>query len=137
MLKISLKLKFLMSLSKAEAMISRKLNGQGLGFGDLTVLHAISQAPNGKIRRIDLAEQVGLTASGVTRLLIPLEKIGVISREANERDARISYAMLTKSGQQLLSDTLAVIEEKCDDFIPDSSAKQMQAAMELFETIAR
>jgi len=81
-MKISNQLKFLMQLSKTEAVVSRKLSAQGLGFGDLAVLYAISAAPEGKIRRVDLAQAVGLTASGVTRLLVPLEKIGVIKREA-------------------------------------------------------
>ena len=78
--KIGNKLKFLMVLSKTEAKISRKLSGQGLGFGDLAVLYAISQAPEGKIRRRGFGRTGGLTASGVTRILIPLEKIGSHSK---------------------------------------------------------
>src|SRR5437762_645931 len=111
MTNISDKLKFLMLLCKTEAIISRRFNGQGLGFMDMTVLYAINQAPGGKIRRSDLAEQVGLTASGVTRLLVPLEKIGMIKRESNDRDARISYALLSTSGKEIFEDSLKWIEE--------------------------
>lgn len=135
-MKISNKLKFLMQLSKTEAIVSRKFGGQGLGFVDLAVLYAISQAPDGKIRRIDLADEVGLTASGVTRLLIPLEKIGVVKREANEHDARISYVTMTKSGQQLFQDSLKWIEEKISDIIPDTEDKKLQQATELLDLIS-
>ncbi|HEX3099734.1 MAG TPA: MarR family transcriptional regulator [Patescibacteria group bacterium] len=135
MKKLSEKLEFLMLMSKTEAIISRKFSGQGLGFVDLAVLHAISGASDGKIRRIDLAEQVGLTASGVTRLLIPLEKIGVVKREVNERDARISYVAMTKSGQQLFEDSLKWIEEKVDDLIPDGNSKKIDQASELLLSI--
>jgi len=122
-------------MAKADAIISRKIGGQGLGFGDLAVLYAISQAPEGKIRRIDLADQVGLTASGVTRLLIPLEKIGVIKREAHERDARVSYTSLTKAGKELFTDTLKTVERKCDDLISSDYEKNLQAATKVLDSI--
>jgi DNA-binding MarR family transcriptional regulator len=137
MTKISNKLKFLMLLSKTESVVSRKLFGGGLGFGDLAVLYAINQAPDGRIRRTDLAEQVGLTASGVTRLLVPLEKTGVIHREAHERDARVSYAVMTKAGRELFVDSLKWIEMKCDELLPDEQAKKIEPASDLLETLAR
>jgi DNA-binding MarR family transcriptional regulator len=137
MQKISDKLKFLMLLSRAEAVISRRFNGQGLGFVDMAVLYAISQSPDGKIRRSDLAEEVGLTASGVTRLLIPLEKLGIVKRESNDRDARISYALMTDAGRQLFEDSLKWLEEKVDDLIPDGSAKKLDQATDLLSGMIR
>jgi DNA-binding MarR family transcriptional regulator len=136
-MKISDKLKFLLALSKTEGLVSRKLHGHGLGFGDLAVLYAISQAPEGKIRRIDLAEAVGLTASGVTRLLIPLEKIGVIRREIHERDARVSYAIMTRPGKQLFEDSIKWAELKADDLIPQEQEKKIEPASALLESIAK
>lgn len=135
MTQVSDKLKFLMLLSRTGAAVSRKLHGQGLGFGDLAVLYAISQAPEGKIKRVDLAEQVGLTASGVTRMLIPLEKIGVIKREAHDRDARVSFAIMTRPGKQLFEDSLKWAELKAADLIPETQAKKIPQASELLENI--
>lgn len=123
--KISHKLEFLFQLDKANSIISRRFNGQGLGFSDLAVLFAISNAQDGKIRRVDLAGELGLTASGVTRLLLPLEKIGVIKREINERDARVSYAMLTSSGKRMLSESLVRAEELCDDLLTPEKSKHV------------
>lgn len=137
MTKLSEKMKFLMLLSKADAIVSRRFGGQGLSFVDMAVLHAISQSKDGMIRRTDLAEEVGLTASGVTRLLIPLEKIGVIKREVNEHDARTSFVKLTKSGEEIFKDSLKWIEEKIDDFIPDSESKKLEQASSLLETIVK
>lgn len=135
MFKIGNKLKFLMLLAKTEAIIARKFSGQGLGFADLSVLYAISQAPDGKIRRIDLAESVGLTASGVTRLLLPLEKTGFIKREAHLRDGRVSYVALTKSGKEIFTDALRWAEEKCDDIIPDAQTKKLEQATEFISSL--
>lgn len=137
MKKISNKLKFLMQLSKTGAIIGRKFQGQGLGFVDLAVLYAITQSPEQKIRRTDLADQVGLTASGVTRLLVLLEKIGVVKREDSTHDGRTSYVKLTKSGQTLLEDSLKWIELRCDDFIPDSESKRLDQASTLLDSIFR
>lgn len=137
MKKISQELQFLMTIAKVDAIISRKLNGGGLGFGDLAVLYAISQAPEGKIRRTDLADQVGLTASGVTRLLVPLEKIGVIKRESHERDARVSYTTMTKSGKELFEDSMKWIEEKCADLLPRSQTSNLSQATNLLEQLVK
>lgn len=133
---ISKKLKFFMLLGKTNAFLARRFSSQGLGFGDVAVMYAISQAPNGKIRRVDLAEQLGLTASGVTRMLLPLEKIGVIRREVNERDARVSYAALTAAGKTLLENSLASAEVVCDDLIPDEKAKKLEELSEILTGIA-
>ena len=132
---ISKKLKLMFQIAKTDAMLSRKFSSQGLGFGDLAVLYAISTANGGKIRRIDLAEKVGLTASGVTRILIPLEKIGVVKREANARDARVSYAMLTQSGKTLLHESLESAEVVCDDLIANDKEKQLDGLHELLASI--
>lgn len=135
--KISTKLKFLMLISKTGAILARKLSGQGLGFADLAVLYAISQSQEGKIRRIDLAEAVGLTASGVTRLLIPLEKIGVVKREVYKRDARVSFVAMTKAGTELFENALKIIEMRCEDLIPQELGKKIESINTLLDSIAK
>jgi DNA-binding MarR family transcriptional regulator len=133
----SKKLQFLFAINKAEAVLSRTFGGQGLGFSDMAVLYAIYSAPEGKIRRVDLADVVGLTASGVTRLLVPLEKIGVVKREVHERDARASYVTLTRAGKELLLDVLKWAEHKTDDLLPDGHAKDIDSATKLLQHIAK
>ncbi len=135
-MKVSKKTEFLMKLAKAVSIIARKLGGMGLGFGDLAVLYAISQSPEGRIRRVDLAEAVGLTASGVTRLLVPLEKIGVVKREANKYDARVSYVAMTKSGKELFENTLKWVEMKVDEMIPDGHLKKLDQANDVLDHIS-
>jgi DNA-binding MarR family transcriptional regulator len=135
MTKISNQLNFLLLLSKTQTIIARKFSGQGLSFGDLAVLYAINQAPEGKIRRVDLAEKVGLTASGVTRLLIPLEKIGIIQREIYERDARVSFAKMTKAGKELFENSIKDAELKCEEFIQKDQNTKIEQATELLNSI--
>jgi DNA-binding MarR family transcriptional regulator len=104
-------LELCLKLARAAAALTRKMDNvlgsvHGLSFGDFTLLLHLSQAHGGRLRRVDLADKVGLTASGVTRSLIPLEKIGLISRETDSRDARVGYAVLTATGQKLLNNAL-------------------------------
>jgi len=47
---------------------------------------------------VDLAEQVLLTASGITRLLDGLEQSGLVERGSCATDRRVVYAVLTDAG---------------------------------------
>ena len=58
----------------------------------------LSQAEERSLRRIDLARGLGLTASGVTRLLDGLEREGLVAKATCNRDARVTYAVLTEAG---------------------------------------
>jgi DNA-binding MarR family transcriptional regulator len=79
----------------------------GLGLSDFAALHHLADAPGNRLRRIDLARRLALTPSGVTRLLGPLERRGIVSREADGEDARATYAVLTRSGKALVKDATA------------------------------
>ena len=56
------------------------------------------------LRRVDLAERVLLTASGITRLLEGLENAGLVERADCPTDRRVVYAKLTGAGEQKLRD---------------------------------
>ncbi|MEU6010603.1 MULTISPECIES: MarR family winged helix-turn-helix transcriptional regulator [unclassified Streptomyces] len=83
----------------------------GVSLADFTMLLRLGQAPGGRMRRVDLAEALGLTASGVTRGLAPLERIGLVTRETDARDGRVAYATLTDTGRARLTDMLATAEQ--------------------------
>jgi DNA-binding MarR family transcriptional regulator len=76
----------------------------GLGLSDFAALHHLALAPGGRLRRVDLARRLALTPSGVTRLLGPLERRGIVTREEDGNDARSTFAVLTRSGKSLARD---------------------------------
>lgn len=95
------------SFLRSHAAITRELSGQlqrehGLTLNDYEVLLHLSHAEGGRLRRVDLAESVLLTASGVTRLLEGLERAGYVCKETCAADARVSYAKLTERGRAKL-----------------------------------
>jgi DNA-binding MarR family transcriptional regulator len=95
------------SFLRAHAAITRELSAQlqrehGLTLNDYEVLLHLSHAEGHRLRRVDLAQQVVLTASGITRLLDGLEHAGYVCKEMCDSDARVSYAKLTPEGEAKL-----------------------------------
>jgi len=96
------------SFLRAHAAITRALNADllnehGLTLNDYEVLLHLSRADDGMMRRVDLAESVLLTASGITRLLDGLERAGFVEKRSCKTDARVSYAKLTPAGAEKLA----------------------------------
>jgi DNA-binding MarR family transcriptional regulator len=94
-------------LLRAHAATTRRFNAElvadhGLTLSDYEVLLRLARAPEQRLRRVDLAQQVLLTPSGITRLLAGLERQGFVERAACESDARVTYAQLTEDGSAKL-----------------------------------
>lgn len=97
------------ALLRAHAATTRQLNAQltaehGLTISDYEVLLRLFRAPDRRLRRVDLAEQVLLSASGVTRLLDGLERCGYVERASCASDRRVVYAVLTDAGASKLEE---------------------------------
>jgi DNA-binding MarR family transcriptional regulator len=91
-------------LLRGHASVTRALNAQlqaefGLTINDYEALVRLSRAEDGQMRRIDLANELVLTASGVTRLLDGLERAGYVKKASCASDARVTYAVLTDDGR--------------------------------------
>ncbi|MFA4942885.1 MAG: MarR family transcriptional regulator [Patescibacteria group bacterium] len=126
---------FLFSLVKTNTILSRRLSVHGLAFTDFMILSYLDEAPEQKLRRVDLAEKLGLTASGITRMLLPLEKLGIIERNLDDNDARARYATITKAGKNLLEDAKGSIEMKLEDIIPEDEKDKLIEFTKLLEKI--
>ena len=134
---ISPSLKFVMNLSRLQAALSRRFNRlsiHGISLTDFMILSLLDQAAGRKLRRIDLAESVGLTASGITRMLLPLEKIGLVEREASERDARVSYVVLTAAGKDLYEHAKDTANAIAKETVPPDVAKSL-SLVELYRQL--
>jgi len=74
----------------------------GLTINDYEVLLRLSRADGRRMRRVDIAQEVFLSPSGITRLLEGLEKSGYVERQTCESDLRVVYACLTDEGMRKL-----------------------------------
>lgn len=105
---ISEQIKFIINLAKTHSVLVKRFEGglgNGLGFNEFLILSHLNQSSEKKLRRIDLAEKIGMTASGVTRLLLPMEKIGLVKGDPNSTDARVKFVSISKSGQEKINET--------------------------------
>lgn len=91
----------------------------GASFSEFVILRAVEAGgPNG-IRRVDIAEQVALSVSGITRALAPLEKLGYIEHQEEELDARVRKVVLTESGRVLFKDIEKDVQRLMDSIDDD------------------
>jgi MarR family 2-MHQ and catechol resistance regulon transcriptional repressor len=93
----------------AHAVLIRELSASlvashGLTINDYGTLLLLSRAGEEGMRRIDLANQLQLSPSGITRLLDRLEDQGLVGKGECKSDARVSYAILTEAGLEKLRD---------------------------------
>lgn len=101
----------------AEQQLNGALSIHGLAWSEYQVLLALRSAGNQKMRRVDLAKSVGLTPSGVTRLLAPMEKVGLVTKQKTERDARVSMVVLTEAGQRVFCEAQTSVEAASASFV--------------------
>ena len=95
------------NLATAYATLTRELSASlvaqhGLTINDYGCLLLLSHAGDEGMRRIDLANELRLSPSGITRLLDRLEGQGLVGKGACKSDARVSYAILTETGLEKL-----------------------------------
>ena len=97
-------------------------------------LLTLARAPDSRMRRIDLANSLLLTAGGVTRLLDGLERHGFVGREQCHSDRRVSYAVLTKGGRDKLREAdrshTRQIRELMYEHYDDSELTQIAALLD-------
>ena len=125
------------SFIRAHAAITRELSAQlqrehDLTLNDYEVLLHLSHADGGRMRRVDLAQQVVLTASGITRLLEGLERAGYVRKESCASDACVSYAALTDEGRRKLKSAAETHLRGIDElFLSHYSGSELTALAEL------
>ena len=130
--------KLCMNLTVVHTSLAKKLDVQlsahGINFSEFMILFHLERAPEKKMRRIDLAATIGLSASGITRLVTPMEKIGLVHKEANKRDARVSLVKLSAAGERILQESSVSLDATTPGMLSnldESNIKQMLTALRL------
>ena len=122
------------------AVISKHLDNtlgaiHGIGLAEYMVLLNLMKAPNQSLRRIDIAEALGRTASGITRMLMPMEKIGLVGKATNERDARVSLVKITPAGERIFSDASTTFDQKTESLLKNIDGRKAETFLALLDSI--
>jgi DNA-binding MarR family transcriptional regulator len=112
----SLPCRFGLHIAEASQRLSQRLDNslgaiRGISLAEYRLLAALADAPESSASRVDLARAVGLTPSGVTRALKPMEKLGIVSTVKSKRDARLAIAGLTPAGRELLNEASSIVDD--------------------------
>lgn len=115
--------------------LTASLSIHGVSLTDYLVLRQLSGAPAQKLRRVDLAQAVGLTPSGVTRLLNPMEKIGLVSKETGARDARVSLVAITPVGETIFREASVTFAETAKEILAPLGDRDRIALSRIAESL--
>lgn len=115
--------------------IDRHLSVHGISFSEFLVMYQLSLVSNRTVRRIDLAESVGMSASGITRLLNPMEKLKLVEKEQNPRDARVSFVKLSDVGFELLNDAIKSVQIASDGLFKSLDINDIERFIDLTNKI--
>jgi MarR family transcriptional regulator, 2-MHQ and catechol-resistance regulon repressor len=131
-------------LVRAYAAIARELNARLSAEHDLTkneyeVLLLLARAEEFRLRRIDIATELILSPSGITRMLDRLETSGLVEKAECASDRRVSYAVLTDDGMTRLKAAGrshdAVIEELVGARLAEPELKTLTEILERLPSV--
>jgi len=139
MSKENIKSLFLIQNSLLASRLAKKagnrLSVHGLSLTEYIVMHCLSRDLYTEISRIELAEYLGMSASGVTRLLLPMEKNKIVEKTKNPRDSRQSLVRLTETGRRLFEEARDSFSHISEDMISNLSQNQLEKILELYGRI--
>ena len=105
----------------------------GIPHQSFEVLIRLARSPEQHLRMTDLAAQVTMSASGLSRAIDRLEAAGLVTREACATDRRTTYAALTDLGRERVDCILPVhlehLEEDFTGVLTASEQEQLEAIL--------
>lgn len=134
----SLALAFAGAWNRLEARLDSSLSSiRGISLAEYRLLRALGDAPSSQASRVGLAQTVGVTPSGVTRALRPMEKLGIVSTLKSKRDARLAIAALTPAGREMLDDASGVVDDTMKAFLERTprAAARLDELLDLLQDI--
>lgn len=127
---------------RAHTALTRELDAElvaehGLPLTSYQVLLFLAESPGGRMRMSELAEQVLLSRSGLTRLVDRLARDDLIQRMPCSEDARGWFAAITPKGRQLFDDARQThLDGVRRMFVGSFSADELAALAGWFERLA-
>ncbi len=116
--------------------LDSQLSIHGITFSEFFVMYHLATTENKMIRRIDLAQKVGMSASGITRLINPMEKLKIVEKELNPRDARVSFVKLTPVGMELYENAMQSVSDTANTLFEDLKVEDSIKLLEILRSIS-
>jgi len=110
-------LQSVLRLLQSAQIIEERLAGElscihGLSVNEVLLLMQLEHAPRHRLPRVELAKRLSMSASTVTRMAAPMEKLGLVSRQSDARDARLAFVVLTEAGATRVAEARQTLEKQ-------------------------
>jgi DNA-binding MarR family transcriptional regulator len=104
--------------------IRARLSGEfsavhGLSVNEFFLLMQLERASMHRLSRVELARRMYVSASTVTRMATPMEKLGLLARESDPRDARLAFVVLTKAGARKVREARTTFAKQSSNVFRD------------------
>lgn len=96
----------------------------GLSTAEADVLSSIGRVGGGRLRMVDIADEMVLSKSGVTQIVDRLVVGGLLVRELSEQDRRLVYAVLTDRGQVIYERNAEIFASVAREYFADVSTER-------------
>jgi len=127
---------FVSTLPDLMAALEADLAPHGLTMGDYEVLVRLCESEQRRLRMCDLANQLQLSPSGLTRRLDGLVRAGWVCRTSSADDRRVMYAHLTDEGMRKLESAAPDhVDSVRRNLVDPIGSAGMQQLGELFATV--
>ena len=119
-------------LLQSAQLIEARLAGEfssihGLSVNEAFLLMQLEQAPLVRLTRVELAKRLNTSPSTITRMAAPMEKLGLVSKQSDSRDARLAFVVLTEAGSKRVSETRVTLSKQAHYVFRDRwSSKEIE-----------
>ena len=113
-------LRLIQSSDEVKARLSGEFSAvHGLSVGEFFLLMQLERASLNRLARVELAKRMHVSASTVTRMAASMEKLGLLTRQTDTRDARLAFVVLTKAGLKKVREARATFAKQASYVFQD------------------
>ncbi len=114
--------------------LDERLKPSGLTKSGWAVVYWLSRSPEG-VTQGQLAEQIGLETSTLTRQLDGMERQGWIERRSVSGDRRLKLVLLSDQGRARMQALQPVAETLREELLADISEAELEAAVKVLQRV--
>jgi len=113
-------LRLLVAATEFQARLSGEFAAvHGLSLNEFLLLLHLERSAAKRLSRVELSRRMHVSASTVTRMASPMEKVGLLARESHKRDARLAFVVITEAGRAKLGEARVTFAKHAEGFFAD------------------
>ncbi len=134
--------KNILGLLQTADLVKARLQGEfsmihGLSMNEFIMMLHLENSDMARLSRVELAKRMNVSASTITRMAAPMEKLGLLDRQQDKRDARLAFVLITDAGLQRVAEARATFEKRAKRMFEDQwTDQELQTLMLSLQRLA-